>query len=445
MRIIIIGAGELGFHLARFLSQEKHDIVIIDVDEENLRRVADNLDVLTLHGSGTSYGTLEEAGTSRADMLIAVTSSEEVNFTACMVAGKLGSMKKIMRIRNPEFMSGMGPVGADAFGIDMVIYPEGAAAQEIVRLIRRAAATEVVDLADGRIQLLGLKLDDNSPLIGKRLEDIPQPDGIAYRAVCISRGMQTVIPKRDMTFRKADQIFVISKTEAVPAMLEVVGKGKVNYHKIMILGGDEIGHQVALELEKDMSVKLLESSRERSYKIAEKLTRTLVLHNEGRDLDLLAKEGILHMDAYVAVTPDDEHNIISCLMAKHLGVKKTIARIEKADYVPFSNAIGIDGLVNKKLSAATAVLKFIRQAEVLTAATLHGVGAEVLELMAREGCKATQKSVGQLDFPEGAIIGCVMHEGGVTIPVSATTIRAGDRVVVFTLPKAISAVERFFR
>ena len=446
MKIVIVGAGEIGTYLARILAQESHDIVVVDVQAENLRRVGETLDVLTLEGSATRINILQKAGVGDADMLIAVTSSEEVNFTACMLASRLGVRKKIMRVRDPEFLFAKGPAGAADFGIDLVIYPEGIAAMEIVRLIRRSAATEVLDLADGSMQLLGLKLDPDSPLIGQKLQDIPQPpEGFSYRVVCILRGVSTLIPKHDSVIRKGDQIFVISKTSAVPRMLEACGKRSTNLSKIMILGGGEIGQWVAREMENELQIKLLESSLERSQKLATTLRKTLVLHDEGKDLDLLASEGIMRMDAYIAVSPDEEGNIISCLMAKHLGVRKTVSLVEKVDYIPFSNAIGVDALINKKLSAANAILKFIRKGEIVTAATLHGVGAEIIEMVAREGSRVTRKPVGELGFPDGARIGCIVHGEQVYIPVRTSQVHPGDRVVVFTLPKAIHDVERLFR
>lgn len=446
MKIVIVGAGEIGTYLARILAQERHDVVLIDSNPESLRRAAEALDVLTLEGNACRVDLLRQAGAQNADILIAVTSSEETNFTACMMASRLGARKKIMRVRDPGFLPFRGAASAADLGIDLVIYPEGIAAMEIVRLIRRAAATEVLDLVDGRMQLLGLKVDPGSPLIGKKLEDIPQPpEGLSYRVVCILRGVATLIPRHDSVIQKGDQIFAIAHTRAVPRMLEVSGKSAATLTSMMILGGGEIGQWVARELESEVRIKLLESNLERSRKLAGTLRRTLVLHDEGKDLDLLVSEGITRMDAYVAVSPDEEGNIISCLMAKHLGVKKTVSLVEKVDYIPFSNAIGVDALVNKKLSAANAILKFVRKGEVVTAATLHGVGAEVIELVAQPGSRITAKPVGELGFPDGARIGCIVHGEEVYIPVRTSRVEPNDRVVVFTLPKAIHEVERLFR
>lgn len=445
MKIIIVGAGEVGFHLAKILSQERHDIIVIDKSEERLARVSDALDVMTLEGSGSRVGTLQKAGAPGADMLIAVTSIDEVNLTSCLLAHKLGTRKKIIRVNDPDFLFSEGPLSARDFGIDLVIYPEGLAAQEIVRLIRRSAATDVLEFADGRIQLIGIKIDQDSPLINKRLRDVvAEYDEVPFRAVAIHRGLGTIIPNAEEIFRKGDQAFVIAKTQYVQEMLKLSGKDTAKLEKIIILGGGRIGQHVAEELEGEISVKLIESGKEESLKLADVLSKTMVIQGEGKDLDLLATEGIMEMDAYIAVTRDEEDNIISCLMAKHLGVKKIIAHVEKLDYIPLANTIGIDALINKKLSAATAILKFVRKGEIVSVATLHGVDAEVIEMVAQKGSSVTKRPLKDLKFPEGAIIGCVIHDESVTIPIGATRISPQDRVVVFTLPKSIKDVEKFF-
>ena len=445
MRIIIVGAGEVGFHLAKILSQERHDISVIDKNSASVEKVNDSLDVMVIEGSGSELKTLQRAEAADADMLIAVTTVDEVNFTACMLAGKMGAKKKIIRVNDPNFLADPEGPSPQDFGIDLVIYPEGLAAQEIVRLIRRSAATEVLEFADGRIQLIGIRLDQDSGLINKKLKDIVATyKDLPFRAVAIFRGIRTIIPSGDEVFKKGDQVFVISKTEMVQEMLRLAGKESQRLEKIMILGGSGIGRRVAEQLEDEISIKLLESSKETSAELADVLKKTMVIQGEGKDLDLLATEGIIDMDAYIAVTKDEEDNIISCLMAKHLGVKKTIAHVEKLDYLPLANTIGIDALVNKKLSAANAILKFIRKGEIVSVATLHGVDAEVIEMIAQKGSTVTKKPLRSVDFPDGAIIGCVIHNGSVEIPVGTTQIQPQDRVVVFTLPKAIREVEKFF-
>ncbi|GJQ21694.1 MAG: Trk system potassium transport protein TrkA [Bacteroidia bacterium] len=446
MKIIIMGVGEVGFHLARLLSVEGNDIVVIDRDADRLARVREGLDVMTIQGNGAKSSVLREAGVANADMMIAVTSLDTVNFTACMLAGSLGAKKKIVRLDEPEEVLGDDVAKkAQELGFDLVISPDVLAAREIVRLIRRSAATDVLEFADGRIQILGLKLDMDSPLINKKLKDVTNAySELPFRAVAISRGIRTIIPTGEDVFRRGDQIFVISKSEAVPEMIKLSGKESVRFENIMILGGKGIGLRVAEELQDDVSIKLIESSKGEAMKLANVLDKAMVIRGEGKDLDLLAAEGIMDMDAYIAVTKDEEDNIISCLMAKHLGVKKTIAHVEKLDYIPLANTIGIDALVNKKLSAANEILKFVRKGQIVSVATLHGVDAEVIEMVAQKGSAVTKKPLRDLKFPEGAIIGCVIHNGMVTIPVGSSRILPQDRVVVFTLPTALRDVEKFF-
>jgi trk system potassium uptake protein TrkA len=445
VKIIIVGAGEVGFHLAKILSEEKHDITVLDMSDARLAYVNESLDVMTVEGGGSQIGSLQRAGASEADMLIAVTSVDEVNLTSCLLAGKLGTKKKIIRVSDPELLFEEGLVNAQDFGIDLVIDPDGLVADEIVRLIRRSAATDVLEFADGKIQLIGLRIDAESPLISRQLRAIAaEYVDLPFRVVAVQRGMRTIIPAPDDTFKKGDQVFVVCKTEQVQDMLKLSGKETAKLERIMILGGGNIARHVAAALENEVSVKLVEPSKEASLKLADTLPKTMVIQGEGKDLDLLATEGIMEMDAYLAVTRDEEDNIISCLMAKHLGVRKTIAHVEKLDYIPLANTIGIDALINKKLSAANAILKFVRKGEIVSVATLHGIEAEVIEMVAQKGSPVTKKPLKDLKFPGGAIIGCVIHNGEVAIPVGSTRINPQDRVVVFTLPRAIKDVEELF-
>lgn len=445
MKIIIVGAGEVGSYLAKLLSQEGHDIVVMDRREESLARIREGLDVMSIRGSGSEVHDLQEAGAKDADMLIAVTSIDEVNFVACFLAHRLGTKKTILRVDEHDRFFGHGSLKPEDVGIDIVISPDNLAAAEIVRLIRRSAATDVLEFADGRIQIIGLKLDKESPMINRKLRDLTKEyDELPFRTVAISRGIRTIIPTGEDEFKKGDQIFVVAKTEYVGEMLKLSGKESVKFDNIMILGGSGIGMNVAESLQGEMAVKLIESSKEISLQLADRLEKTMVIRGEGKDIDLLATEGIMDMDAYIAVTKDEEDNILSCLMAKHLGVKKAIAHVEKLDYIPLANTIGIDALVNKKLSAANEILKSIRKGQIVSIATLHGVDAEVIEMVAQKGATVTKKPLKDLKFPDGAIIGCIIHNGSVSIPTGASRINPGDRIVVFTLPTALKEVEKFF-
>lgn len=445
MKIIIVGAGEVGFHLAKILSQEHHDIVVIDSDEERVGRVNENLDVLAVEGSGISPNLLSQSGAQNADLLVAVSPYDEINMLACQIASKLGTKRTIARVSNPEFNSPDALIKPEQLGISLTINPEAVTAEEVVRLVKRSTATDVLEFGEGRIQIIGLRLDGNSPLINKKMREIVTDyTELVFRVVAISRGARTIIPTGDDVFKKNDQVFAVCKTEYVKEMLRLAGKESEEVKNVMILGGGKIGSQVAESLEDSINVKIVESNKERSIELADRLRKALVIQGEGSDIDLLAKEGIMDMDVFIAVSEDEETNIISCLMAKHLGVSKTIALVENTDYVTLAGTIGLDVAVNKKLSAAQIILKFIRKGEILSVATLHGVDAEVIELLAKKGSDITKKALKDVNFPQGAIVGCVIRENDVLIPVGATKINPNDRVVVFTLPRSIPDLEKFF-
>lgn len=445
MKIVIVGAGEVGFHLAKILSQEHHDIVVIDNDEERVERVNENLDVMAVEGSGVSPKLLFDAGAENADLLVAVSPSDEVNILACQIANKLGTKRTIARVSSPEFNSKDAIIKPDQLGINLMIYPEGVTADEIFRLVKRSTATDVLEFGEGRIQIIGLRLDANSPIINKKMKEVGlELNELVFRVVAISRGQRTIIPTGDDVFKKNDQVFVVCKTEYVQDMLRYAGQEEEAVKNIMILGGGRIGTQVAEMLEDEVNVKIVESNEERATELAERLKRSLVIHGEGSDIDLLAKEGIMDMDIFIAVSDDEEENIITCLMAKHLQVPKTIALVDNTDYVTLAGTIGLDVAVNKKLSAAQIILKFIRQGDILSIATLHGVDAEVIEFIAKKNSDITKKTLKDVNFPAGAIVGCVIRGDSVFIPVGSSKINPNDRVVVFTLPKSIPEVEKIF-
>lgn len=445
MKIIIVGAGEVGFHLAKILSNERHDIVVIDNDEERVSRVNENLDVIAYKGNGISPNLLLQAGADEADLLVAVSPYDEVNILASQIANKLGTKRTIARISNSEFNNTEALVKPEQLGINLSINPEAVTAEEIVRLVRRTTATDVLEFGDGKVQIIGMRLDTLSPIINKTIKDVSKEyDEIVFRIVAISRGLRTIIPSGNDVLKKNDQVFTICKTEFVSDILRLAGKEGQVVKNVMILGGGKIGSMVAEKLEDEVSVKIIESNKDRSVELADKLHKALVIQGEGSDIDLLAKEGIMDMDVYIAVTEDEETNIISCLMARHLGVPRTIALVENTDYVTLAATIGLDVAVNKKLSAAQIILKFIRKGQVLSVATLHGVDAEVIELVAQKGSDITKKALKDLEFPQGAIVGCIMSGSSVFIPVGTTKINPNDRVVVFALPKAIPEVEKLF-
>jgi trk system potassium uptake protein TrkA len=445
MRIIIAGMGDVGYQLAKQLSSESHDIVAIDMDNNRLTYSDQMADILTIKGSSTSIKTLNDAGVSKADLLVAVTSSEEINIATAIFAKRLGAKRTIARISNAEYLDPTITINFAEIGVDFMIYPEELAAVETVSLINRTAATDVLEFEDGKLAVIGLRLDKNAPIINKKLAEIakeyPSTD---FRVVAIHRNFRTIIPKGNDKFLANDQVFVITKREGHDQILQLAGKEDIKFDNIMVLGGGKIGRRVSSLLSNKMQVKLIESDPDKSFELADQLPNTLVIKGDGRDIDLLAQEGIIDVDAFIAVTDDAETNIISCLLAKHLGVKKVIALVDKVDYIPLTQTIGLDSLINKKLIAANNISRFIHKSDVIVIATLEGIDADVLEFHVKPNSIITKHPISEIDFPKGSIIGGFIRGEEVFIATGDSKINAGDKVVVFSLPDVVAKLEKVF-
>ncbi|BBM68919.1 Trk system potassium transporter TrkA [Rhodothermus marinus] len=447
MRVVIIGAGEVGFDVARTLSLEQHDVVVVDTDPTVLEQVAQRLDVLTVQGSGTSIHTLEAAGIREADMLIAVTAIDEVNLIACMIADRLGVPTTVARVRSDVLGRAESVLQASELGIDLLIHPEESTAAEIVRLIRRAGATDVLNFCDGRLQLVGMRLDPGAPVLGRSLRELAaELAPLRFRVMAISRGFRTILPHGDERLQRNDQIFVLARPDEIPVIARAMGKLEAPIQRIMILGGTKVGAQVARQLgdEKNRQIKLIEPDREQAEQLAEELEHVLVLHGDVTDIDLLVSEGLGEMDAFVAVTDDEESNLVTCLMAKHLGVRKTVALLSKTAYVPISQAIGLDAAVSQKLAVSREILRFLRGRHVLSVATVYGLNAEILEIEAKPRAPIVRKPLKALKLPRGVLIGALLRNGQVEIATGDTQIQEGDRAIVFVTPDQLAEVERLF-
>lgn len=445
MKIVVIGAGDIGFQLAKQLSQDKHDITIVDKDPQKVRRAQEQLDVLVVEGRGESLKVLQEVDVKHVDIVAALTDSDGVNLLACMLAKKSGAGAAIARVRNPELADPDYPVKPADLGADLIIHPERETAQAIVRLIRQSSATNVFEFAGGKIEVLGIRLESNSALLGVRLLDLSRRYGNPpMRIVAVSRVDETVIPKGHDKLQAGDQIFVICDRGYVPELLKLAGKTDVRVENVMILGGGLIGQFVAQMLEKSTRVKVIESSEGKSEAIADVLPRSLIIHGDGTDIDLLAAEGIVDMEAFVAVTGDDETNIITTLVARHMKVPRTIALVNKVEYLPITSKIGMDAVVSKQLITVNAVQRYIQRQQVAAIASLPGIEAELIEFIAKEDSKITKKQLKDVRFPPEAIAGAVLHEDQLVIPMGETRVAPGDKVVVFSLPGAADDVERLF-
>ncbi|HNT64993.1 MAG TPA: Trk system potassium transporter TrkA [bacterium] len=447
MKVMVVGAGRVGVQISNFLSAEDNDVIVLEKDPAQVKKVAEMVDALVLQGDGASPADLDKAGIRSCDLLIAVTSIDEVNIIACLTAQKAGVKLKIARLRRYEFSNPDSLLQREDLGIDLIIHPELETARELVWLIKRSAATDVIEFENGRVQLVGVRLDSNSPIINKTLQQVDEENAdILFRVVAIYRGNRTIVPTGKSVINRGDQLFFITQTELVPRLLEIVGKSEEKLEHIMILGGGKVGRLVAAELErdKDVHIKIIESSREKSGKIAETLQRTLLIIGDGTDLDLLASEGIMDMDGYIAVTDDEETNIISCLVAKHLGVRRSLALVNRSDYLPIMNSIGVDAAVDKQMITANAIMRFIRRGNIVSLATLRGIDAEVLRIEISQESRVAGKPVRALNLSKDATIGIISRNGDVIVPVGDTILMPRDALIVFTLPSAVARVEKVF-
>jgi trk system potassium uptake protein TrkA len=447
MRIIILGAGGVGFHLAKSLSQEGHDITIIDNNPAQIARVNEFLDVMAVLGEGTGITNLQKEGLENADMLLAVTSADEVNLLACMAAKKFGVPTKIARVKNEEYSRESFILFPEEMGVDFIINPELEAANEIVQMVQYPYAFDMVEFENGKIILVGLTIDEDSPVLGQTLSSVvPRYEELTFLAVAINRGGQTIIPSGEDIVQKGDKFYVIVKQEMLNTVFLLASSKVHTARNVMILGGGKIGRFVAERLAKlkHINVKLIEANKEKSRLIAQKLKDTMVVYGDGTDFDLLAQEDITAMDMFIAVTDDDETNIVSSLLARHLKVPRTVTLISRGEYMPIVKTIGLDIAINARIITSDNILKYIRRGAILSLNTLRGIDAETIEFEVSSACKAVGKKLREVEFPSGVIVGALMHNGEVIVPVGDTIIHTGDRAIVFSVPDSVKEAEKMF-
>jgi len=445
MRIVIAGAGEVGRHLAKMLSSEEHELVVIDNDLERLKVISSALDVLTIEGNANSILHLKEAKINKADLYIAVTFSEDVNINSSVLSKRLGAKKTIARIDNQEYLLPANKETFENLGVDYMIYPEKIAAREIVGLLSETGSTEVVEFSGGKLHMYVIRLDQDAPIIDKTLRELaPGDNGLEYRAVAITRRGHTIVPTGDDRFEVGDLVYVISSKKGLKELYKYSGKKQFEVRDIMILGGSRIGWKTAESLGSQHYVKLIEQDRQKSYKLSNMLSNTLVINGDGTDMELLKQEGLEKMDAFIAVTGNSETNILSCLLAKHLGVKRTIAEVENMDYIHLAEKIGVDTIINKKLITASRIFRFTMSEEVSSIKCLTGTEAEVMEFQVKPGSPATLGKISDINFPKEAIVGGVIRGNNAIIAHGDTQIKPYDRTVVFALPGVIHTIGKFF-
>ena len=445
MDIVIAGDGEVGLHLAEALVRDRHNITIVDPHEELLKLVESHSDLMTITGDSTSTSVLRRANVSRADLVIAVLHDEHINLLTGIIAKKLGAKKVIARVNTMENLSPEVWRMYQDLGIDGLLSPEDIAAQEIISLLKQNASLETYDFSGGKLQLFMVKLESEAELIGKSVEEVTeQYQHIDFRIAAIHRRQSTFIPQDDTVFQLGDMVYVVTKPHALKDIIRLSGKKQINIHNVMIVGGGRVGRITAKRLENDLNIKILEKSKERCVELTNNLSKALVVNADARNLDILEEEGIAEMDAFIAVTDNTETNILTCLQAKTFGVKKTIALVENIDYIDISQNIGIDSIINKKLIAASYMVRYTLGAKVSSMKCLSGIDADIVEFEVRKGSAVTKKMIGKLPMPSDAIICGIVRDGESYIATEDFEIQTDDRVVVLALPNAIPTVERLF-
>ena len=448
MKIIIAGAGEVGFHLAKLLSFESQDITLIDNKKSNLNIAENQLDIKTIEGNSASISVLKEANVENCDLVVSLTTSETTNFTTCFLAKQLGAKRTIARISNSEFIEGSQEIDFGSIGIDELISPESLATEEIKLLIHESAFNNSHDFEDGILKMMGVKLEKNAPFVGKTvMESASVYPGVHFMPIAIKKegSDNTIIPRGNTVFDLGDQVYFITNHKGLTELYDLLGTEKQNIENIMILGAGRIGSKLARDLSSEgLNVKIIEIDKEKANNLAEELNNVMMLNVDGRNVDLLVEENLENMDAFIATTGNSETNIMSCLMAKSKNIKKTIALVENMDYFNLSQSIGIDTLINKKLLAANDIFRFVRKGDVVELAKLNNMDAEIVEFNVSENSKVLNKKIVNLNFPREAIIGGVIRNEEGLIVLGDFEIQLGDRVLVCSSLEALNKVESLF-
>lgn len=446
MKIIIAGAGAVGFHLAQLLANENQDITLIDTDEEILNHVASHLDVMTLRGDATSIEVLTKAQISKAKLFLAVTTSQTTNLLSAILAKQLGVKQTIARVNTPEYLSEEQKKNFFTLGIDNLFSPLQLAAQEIERLLLRCSFTDVFEFEKGKISVIGFTIDNTSPLMGKSLREInSETSGFLFKAIAILRNEKTIIPFGDNILKREDHLYLVTKNEFIDRVTKFVGLSLKKIKRVMIIGGSPLALATAQTLENKYSVTLFEQNKNTCKKLIEKLHNTLVIKADPSNIEQLKEEGLEEMDAFIALTPNSETNIITSLMAEQSGVYKTIALVDNVNYTHISQNIGVDTIINKKLIAANNIFRFVRKGKIEAITSLHGVEAEVIEFIIHKENRLTKNPIRSLRIPQQAIIVGVIRGENSFIPDGDFQMNLHDKVIVFAMPEAIGKVEALFR
>jgi trk system potassium uptake protein TrkA len=445
MNILIGGAGDVGFHLAKLMVTEEQNITLIDHDDQVLDYVATHIDVSTIKGEITSIETLMNGKVENADLFIAVSTHESANLLACILAKKLGAKKTIARVSNPEYFHKVQRKNFKDSGIDNLFSPRLLAVQEIKRLISRASVTDVFEFEEGKISIIGFTADQDSNLIGKSMRQLSEEATNHHlRVIVLLRGSETIIPSMDMIIEPLDHLYLSTDIKDFDRVNHFVGKTLKKVKKVMIIGSGPLARQTAKLLEKEYNVSLIMKSKAECKKCHEELNNTLILQGDPNNTDFLIEYGLESMDAFVALTPNSETNIISSLMAERTGDIKTIALVDNSAYTHISQNIGVDTIINKKILAANNIFRFVRRGRVEAIASFHGVDAEVIEFIIHEKDQVVGKQINQIGLPREAIVAGVIRDDKGLIPRGDFVLDRDDKLIIFVRPSSVKVVESIF-
>jgi len=442
MRVIIIGAGEVGYHIAKKLSDEKKDVVLIDTDPAKIRRIGEHLDIQALLGSGTSPQMLRTAGIQEAKLLVAATDSDEVNLISCLLARSLNRYAvKIARVRNQEYLQEQSLFSQDVLGVDLIINTQNMMVKTILDLIEIPGASEVIDFVDGAVKLVSVLISQDSPLAGKTLREL----GTHSRNLLIGaivRGHRIIIPSGKDAIHPLDLIYLVVKKSDVSTTLAHLNMPTQPVKNIIIVGAGGTGMAVAQALDKpSLNVRLIDQDGEKCKTAAALLDHVITIKGDGTDRDLLQEENAGDMDLIIALTGDEECNVLLSLLAKELGTRRTITRVSKLSYMHIVSAIGLDTVINPRMSAARAILQHLRQGRILSVAPLREEQAEAIEAEALETSDIINTPLSELNFPPGAILGAIVRGDEIIIPRGNTIVLPHDHLIIFAMQQVVSQIE----
>ena len=446
LRIVIIGAGEVGFNLAKELSREDYDITVVDINPEKVKRASETLDVSTVEGNGASPFILRQAQVENADIFLALSRIDEVNLVASRTARELGAKKIIARLRSTEYSSRDAVIKPSQFGIDEVIHPELAVAEEVDRLLRQSSAIDVKEFEDGRLQLVGVRLEASSPLLKRTVEDVSHSNrDLPHKVIALNREGKNFIPQGDTIYEAGDIVYVMGEAQHIPEIVTMLGKPRQEVNKVMILGAGKIGRRLASRYQDEYDVKLVEAKKAKAWDVAPTLVSALVLHGDGTDIDFLISENIDEMDSFIAVTENEQTNLLTGLLAKQLGARHVLVHLSTTSYLPIARRIGNDAAISKNMATVEAILRGIKSSHDRAVSPFEDVEMEAVEIMTEEGSKVTRKPVKSINFPLGVVLGALIRDTGIEIPGGDSQIESGDRILLFMQKVEVEKVLKFFR